>query len=100
MSNIQTQNLNAILNLFYFTGMLSASYCLDVTYSQGGGNLDIESWFVKVPLSSKTFLLDEIEVFMYEKMLPMLQAFGCKARITLLSGFQCYNLATLQIFES
>ena len=67
--------------------MLSPSYCLDVTYTQGDGEMTVESWFVKVPLSSKTFLLDEIEVFMYEKMLPMLQAFGGKARITLSPGF-------------
>ena len=59
--------------------MLSNSYNLDVTYAQGDGELTVESWFVKVPQSSKTFLLDEMEVFMYDKMLPMLQAFGGKA---------------------
>ena len=67
--------------------MLSNSYNLDVTYAQGPcQELTVESWFVKVPQSSKTFLLDEMEVFMYDKMLPMLQAFGSKAKITLLIG--------------
>ena len=76
--------------------MLSNSYIVDVSYTQGGEDLFVESWFVKVclkskickifisfifqaPLSSKTYLLDEMEVFMYDKMLPLLQAFASKA---------------------
>ena len=63
--------------------MLSNSYNVDVTYTDKfrNGEMIVESWFVKVPLSQKTFLLDEMEVFMYDKMIPMLQAFAAKACI-------------------
>ena len=63
--------------------MLSNSYNVDVTYTDKfrNGEMIVESWFVKVPLSQKTFLLDEMEVFMYDRMIPMLQAFAAKACI-------------------
>ena len=64
--------------------MLSNSYNVDVTYTDKfrNGEMIVESWFVKVPLSQKTFLLDEMEVFMYDKMIPMLQAFAAKVNFS------------------
>jgi hypothetical protein len=66
--------------------MLSNSYVVDISYTQGAGSSDdendemtVESWFAKIPKSTKTFVLDEMEVFMYEKLLPLLQAFCAKA---------------------
>ena len=65
--------------------MLSNSYNVDVTYTDKfrNGEMIVESWFVKVPLSQKTFLLDEMEVFMYDKMIPMLQAFAAKVNFSM-----------------
>lgn len=63
--------------------MLSDSYVLDVLYCQSGEPKDqtVETWFVKIPKSLSTALLDEMEIFMYEKMFPLLQAFSSKATV-------------------
>jgi len=61
-------------------GMLSDSYVLEIMYSCGGdSDCTVESWFVKVPNCTKAYLLDEMEVFMYSNLLPLLQAFGSNA---------------------
>jgi hypothetical protein len=67
--------------LIYFSGMLSDSYVLDVLYCQSGEAKDqtVETWFVKIPNSLNTALVDEMEIFMYDKMFPLLQAFTSKA---------------------
>ena len=60
--------------------MLSDSYVLEVMYSCGGeADCTVEAWFVKVPNCAKAYLLDEMEVFMYSNLLPLLQAFGSNA---------------------
>ena len=66
--------------IFVISGMLSDSYVLEIMYSCGGdSDCTVESWFVKVPNCPKAYLLDEMEVFMYSNLLPLLQAFGSKA---------------------
>ena len=65
---------------FFLSGMLSDSYVLEIMYSCGGdSDCTVESWFVKVPNCTKAYLLDEMEVFMYSNLLPLLQAFGSNA---------------------
>ena len=61
------------------SGMLSDSYVLEIMYSCGDADCTVEAWFVKVPNCPKAYLLDEMEVFMYSNLLPLLQAFGSKA---------------------
>ena len=64
----------------FLLGMLSDSYVLEVMYSCGGeADCTVEAWFVKVPNCAKAYLLDEMEVFMYSNLLPLLQAFGSNA---------------------
>lgn len=60
-------------------GMLSDSYVADVSYCQSEDDLSVESWFVKVPRSEATGVMDQVEVFMYNKLFPLLQAYCSKA---------------------
>ena len=59
--------------------MLSESYVMDVSYTQGDSNFTVESWFVKVPKSLETFTLDQMEIFMYDYLHPLLQTFASNA---------------------
>ena len=78
-SSLDIFKIFKITHDFSIEGMLSDSYVVNVLYSQNENDQIVESWFVKVPKSTKTFLLDEIEVFMYDQMFPLLQAFASKA---------------------
>ena len=78
---VQLSMLSNFDSYFMFLlGMLSDSYVLEVMYSCGGeADCTVEAWFVKVPNCAKAYLLDEMEVFMYSNLLPLLQAFGSNA---------------------